>query len=699
MNRPFGTEQLTIQQLLWAEQRTRALRPHLPDGIEQVEIAGAEAMDAFGVDRVKDLLAVVEQRDAEIRTAFESPRSHPWRGVQVGDLTPYDREALVSDVDGCHNAVRTVVDLLDDLARLCGPGLEDIGLDSVGRLVAALMALPDADPAIDDATFAQLSDSAALEAVTELHDGLERRSASLRGQSVAEDEERLLEHRAAIEGIACAAERLGIADMPFDFFSTRQAEFEAEAETWREVAGLARRIARAFGDDERINQRALTRYSEATEIVVAADRRALKLRSPELTSSANLEMLSSAAVRAQELRDRRDTLRRSFCLQDPPSTAEARAYADAAHNAGWINWFNREFKASRRAHERLWRRGNADKAKIADDFLALAEFLEAVEQLETDHTLRQVFGNHFAGLNTDFEGLLSAARFTVDVCTVFSGHDQASRAACSTLLGANIEVLDALADCCRAPEFASLRTAVMRPGDPDEPLLERREARLRENARALVSIQQAAAALGLFGHARPESLRAALDRAEVLQAARHAVEQNETARAALGEHFRGVETNRDVLARLVGQARAVAQTNVPAPIRAYVHSHGQSRTLPDLRARAEILRSAFERAECALFEAIIENSQIDRSRFLGVDDPLEMPARALIARLSETVEASEVLAGWCTYVAALEQVNAAGLGAVLAAYDALDAPYQRLADAFHRAFARTMVQRAFLTLP
>jgi hypothetical protein len=208
-------------------------------------------------------------------------------------------------------------------------------------------------------------------------------------------------------------------------------------------------------------------------------------------------------VRARELRDRRDTLRRVFSLQDAPSTAEARAYADAARNAGWINWFDREFNAARRAHQRLWRHGKADKSKIASDFAVLADHFEAVEQLKTDHTLRQACGPHFAGLDTDFEGLLGAARFTVDVCTGFAGDDQASRNARLTLLEAKIEIIDALANCGREPEFANLRTAVNRPGDPDESLLERRDGRLLESARALYSIRDAAAKMWLRSDALP----------------------------------------------------------------------------------------------------------------------------------------------------------------------------------------------------
>jgi Protein of unknown function (DUF4011)/AAA domain len=103
LNRPFGALGKTIQQLLWAEQRTRHFDDKLPQKLQQLRIKNAQDITETSVDRAIERLRALEKVHATLVQEFGSPKEHPWSWLTNHELTPFGVEDLMRALKNCVN--------------------------------------------------------------------------------------------------------------------------------------------------------------------------------------------------------------------------------------------------------------------------------------------------------------------------------------------------------------------------------------------------------------------------------------------------------------------------------------------------------------------------------------------------------------------------------------------------------------------
>jgi very-short-patch-repair endonuclease len=190
------------------------------------------------------VLAAVEQRDSEIRAHFGAPANHPWRGVRNGELTIFERQALITAFEACRTAAQVVVDVLDHLGGICGAALDELSPTACSAIAGAIGALPDADLEIDDAVFARLGDPTALEAVVMLNESLTQRDGARTPDPVI-DEASQMRPEDALGALARARQVVIVGDPkqlpPTSFFDRldEPADEEDESADPESILGLA----------------------------------------------------------------------------------------------------------------------------------------------------------------------------------------------------------------------------------------------------------------------------------------------------------------------------------------------------------------------------------------------------------------------------------------------------------------------------
>ncbi len=100
LNRPFGAFGKTVQELFWAEQRTRHLDRDLPEGLRNLIMKNAREVTEASVDRALEKLRAFENVHAALTEAFAAPSEHPWSWVNNPQLTPFDVEDLITALQG-----------------------------------------------------------------------------------------------------------------------------------------------------------------------------------------------------------------------------------------------------------------------------------------------------------------------------------------------------------------------------------------------------------------------------------------------------------------------------------------------------------------------------------------------------------------------------------------------------------------------
>ena len=698
LNVPFGRQGRTIQQLLWAEQRTRQFIETLPTAVESVYIADVKELDRFTIAQLKDRLSAVESLAQHFTADFGSPEHHPWRGITRGDLTVYDREELIETMTGWG-------EILEALRRILADQAAEFNIAPLETLTAAdtlrihFERVPNAVSAIDGKLFAKLVDARAIESLTHLMDDRAAYYDLLPEKQPASDLDRLLAERSRVEMITIRALEAGSADRPISELPAHIREAREELAHWMRMADYTQRLRTAFGVAGNSTPDTLLSLASAAYLLRNTDRRTLLLRSPALVDELNRELLTEAGRTAAKLRSQGERLAAEFDLSAVESPAALRAHARALKEAGSFAFLSGSVRSAKRAYRLLARSiTKVPPQTMMTDFERLADHLEATKQFADDPRLCSICGASFNGIHTDFAALEAVSAFAIRVRQEFPSTNQTRIAVRRVCLEADIDTIDVIIALTSEPAFedyVQMRTALLNSQDTDFIIL---VDQLESKLVILKELHSEAHALGIADHVQPFELPQVLDTAEQLRQARTALEANQDARIILGSHFTGLDTDLEPICRLLDFVRTVEEARLPEGIRQKIYVENYSAALAELKRCHQRICAALDRASLA--RATVEQmAGFDLDRFLDGKAYSEKPLKELTDRINDCLANKDALPAWSDYILALNNAEAGGLGDLLQAFRREGRPFERLVDAFDRAFYRTLVRQIFNEYP
>ncbi|GAN81990.1 hypothetical protein Aam_135_010 [Acidocella aminolytica 101 = DSM 11237] len=705
MNRPFSAlevcdrgiwRKMTIHDILWAEQRTRAIVPRF-QGLDRVFLPDAIVTARFDAERRRDRLLAIEQIVSETIERFGGVNAHPWSFVTRPSLQVLDVPEVVDAV----GRAKLTLELLSRATTLLGALKLQVPetLADLRVFGAVLSSLPLPEPMAEDHVVRLiLRDPTCEEAVRAVIADLLART-----EALAERDQLLVSStttlsREAAASLASRAKVLGLSDMTLSQIAEKAVQARSELARLNSVVMLAKSLFDALGIQGLISPRTLRLAVQATDLIARTDRNVLLGRIPSVVEETSHVALERAHGRLSHLRAKDAELRERFVFDASLSVIDLRRHAGVLKTTGTLGKFGGEFKTAKKTALAMLKGSEKyTEARLAELLIEIAEHLEARQAFDGDQALRAICQHRFVGLETDIGSLLAANRFATDVRSVFAGLGDAETAIRRFLLHSDVESLDGLKAMAADDHFGELRQLASDATHLDVDLAERCSALERLGLEADV-LCNAFSAGGVRADATPtqaEGVMSILARIEEIDT-RLVTSKGP---ALLGTAWHGGETDSAALEAALRSANALythaSDDTVCQAIAAQLNASETVQTLREvgneLKERARDASSELS----AMLGVVIEEHLIDHE--VGVF--AAKPTSEVVGLLRRAGEERDELMRWVTLRRGITDARADGLGPLLDAYDEANEPYQRTADAYDRILHRSLARRVMEQYP
>lgn len=720
LNRPFGALGMTVHEILWAyiRHRSDADRLELPAQLSGVVLQNVSRLTKAGLNERRAALQSVEALAAALEEKFGSIYHHPWFGTDLAPLTPLQQEDLLQKLHGWAQALD---DVRAGLQRLRELGIEVGSLGKATRLVQAIDLLPDDLPTgvVDIAR--RLGDAEGREAVAALLRDLEtwRRAmseiAELQGRTVgtgANYQENLSELEYKIEAPE-VGETLGL-------WSELENAVPAEVATFRDLSELSARLAKADAGLDKLIQRtgrilskaditipltleSLSLLGDALVLAQNTPDYVLGLRTSALVDETAEQKVNDAIDRAQRLREKESSLQEVFVLRDDDDVQLLRNAAGVLRSTtGWFaRWFSKEFREA----ERVWRSRRvtpekADVTTMARQLDELASFYDTRRRFEDDSSLRELLGQGFQGVHTDFSRYHAVVSFAGEVRRITEKRGETGQVLRRLLLHGDVEILSAFAvDPGAGLEIKTLVEQLRRfaaefgLGNAGYLDLYQFREKVRKLQDMIYVILDAQDAWGLREELGKEDLERLAESVRRRDESNRGIVTNVRAAELLQTHFRGEETDVEVLRSALTTAETLWPDFAPAVVSSVLDAareHGIVR-LKTVRNEVAVLLDN-EREARGTLESIIE---FVWSEFLGQKDPDSASIERLRTKVEQLVEHHAELPGWIDFRRAWQEVRNLGVEDIPKTFSNQRRQYKHLDKALDLVVFQSLVRELY----
>ncbi len=408
MKQPFGATGKTVQEILWAAQRTSTAE--LPASIDRVVIPAAESMTLGDVERVQDLLGQFQSVLADLSGRWGAPGQHPWAWLNR-ILSPFERDDLLELVREWRGQIGALRDLAEDCRGLVETSVNS--REELRSLWAVLAKLPGTGSGeVNRQVLVRLAIPADRDDLNRLERAISKRQTLHERCSAFGPTEALLGRKDRIAELAQLVKRLDVGDQSSDQMEQVLGQLEESREALSAVVEAIEGLASLFEAGPSRNAATLEILLAAAQLVGATPRSALLHRRREVDSPEAKSILERAAQEGELLRDTRRQLRLAFDMDRAARVDDLRAVAQVLRHAGIFGRLGARYRRSRETWRGLVRQPRkATGQAMAADLERIADQLEREREFARDPDLARMLGAQFAGIETDLRPVLSAATF------------------------------------------------------------------------------------------------------------------------------------------------------------------------------------------------------------------------------------------------------------------------------------------------
>jgi very-short-patch-repair endonuclease len=490
MGQPVGKLNETVHEVLWQVISRTTFRETLPQQVVLMRCADFETLTETHLKGVRQEIGQLTQALHRVAPDGSDLASHPWYGITRENLAPVDTPAAIDALSRWRDSVASVLvvagalqipnaycrraelDLLAKGARLLEPNIASLG--------AAELAIV----------------------------GSEEGSAALRGCLVA------IKRQSEVAAIVSAAapqlklereifEQVGdilqranaekILDKSPDTIMEEAARLSARAEQVATVSAIVTQLIDLF-NPARPEAEATITLLRAAAMVAATTRDITLARTAALVQERAIERIEATAASADTLQREREALSPVLDLEalalSPRKEIEEAAHALATGRGP--AFLNRQMRSARALYRRIAILDTNFAQGVAAATLRRGlAFLDAREKFTNDPASFALLGEHWRGMDTNFNTPRSVAAWAAKVAATFAGFSGGHKSARQLLLHGEVEVLDEIAVLAR-----KLADEAIAPDDPgiadvladDASSLLARSERLRSLALQALSI-------------------------------------------------------------------------------------------------------------------------------------------------------------------------------------------------------------------
>lgn len=413
MNRPLGAMDLTVHQIFWGENRTKADGGEACSLLRSVEFEGSDSIDTLMRSQAHSAIESAFDRAAELANQFASLDQHPWFWLKNEALNPFEVEALEnagrawletlnrlsSHTEGfaaqfatleaaCTQRLRDTVDAIAALPDPSGPfvstlasSLVDLDVqDTASRLSVLLSSDND-----NVETLTRVFRSDALPSLPEDWHSKARRISEAIG--TIEQHSQGLDNTARVhDEIAC---------------------LQRDSERLDRLLSIVAQLNSAAGLTVELTQGSVAVALTAIGLLKETTREALLHRDLQVLDETAEIPLSRAAAKSCELTSLRKDLEQLMVLRPLPTLKDVTVHTAALRGAGAFGFLNRRVREAKLFIRSL--ATNPRRLKIAQMIergTKLVAYLDDRRLLIEDWHLIGACGSWFDGAETNFQLLL-----------------------------------------------------------------------------------------------------------------------------------------------------------------------------------------------------------------------------------------------------------------------------------------------------
>lgn len=402
METRVGRLDYTVHDILCRKINMREFENYFPDG--KTRLSDIEAVTMAEIAEARDCIGKLKHAKTQVDATRSADGPMPWRGLGRGDLAPPDIAPILYRIENWKQSLVA----LDRRMRKHGFPVESMAIGEISAILRGALLIrrfPDSTKHYDLASLASqhMRDRVARAAarrrqLLRLSNEITQRHGVGGGQLVKNDG---FEYRSTLQKLLIESSELGVSSL-----------------TSKDMRILALKLRRDLDRGTRVDE-TLTRtrtgsnidnvdgsYVDAAETIekaieilndTEADFLSLRVDTPIAHDARRL--LDHARNKIENLRRLRDSLPSCFYLGDLPSPSELRRHASVLYalRGPWL--LSRSARAAVRRYRQLAskKRDKASAVEKAGDFCNLAEYIEALSQLNDDSGINECLCRFWGG--------------------------------------------------------------------------------------------------------------------------------------------------------------------------------------------------------------------------------------------------------------------------------------------------------------
>lgn len=677
LNQAYGDTGLSVQQALWAEQRTRAVHHAMPEALQSKQIEYPDRIDRNEALRLADLLERMEMAAADL--GFDGGvLDHPWRGVDKPCATPADEEGAVKAIKNWKTATETLLSETEVMRQEFGwaPERNEHDIQSFFETAESLDTLPGC-PDLD--LTVRMSDETSRSLVHAFIVETEACLESLNGYGGIFSFPLNVDPSAIRQAVTSWRSIAGEETTPADL-ERRSKTLSCQIDALAVLPDLSRPLLDITQYRDNVTPSVLGTLLDLAEFIGGRERKVFSMRTIGMISETADAVLAAAKDEAECLIETGRRIAEDFSLDATIDAHALSIHAGHLRAAGWFSFLSAEYRAAMKAW-RMLRRSSSRKRnshQMADDLAEIADYLSRRAAMSSDVEIGTLCGAFFKGANTDFAGIQAACSAIAESRRQFADPDALGSHCRHIIANADMIVIDAVRAFIDTDAYSALKQAVAAVGGnettPVQILLEKRVG-LRDLTDAVATAAKNAGFKDDASIDIPDSLIAEVEKAAQK---RDDLDADRTIQEILGTPFMGTKTDFAPIHACMTFADDVVSRSLPEFIETRIFSSMEA--VGQIAAWAKRLQPSLAEFHKARDE-MLRTTGLDEEVFLdGVTQSVDL--RRIIERTGECLAATKRLPAWMSWRRLFAQAEKEGVSFVPSAMIGDRRPLVGLADAY-----------------
>lgn len=691
MKEEVGETGLTVHEILRGNCIRTPLGESLPPGlrkartVEPTRVSGATRSD------LKNMANDLQSAVANINR-WGGLFNHPWRGIENDGLDVFQTEELVSELTSWDQSLGLLQEEITSTNQETGWGVENTA-KSAERFVMDVLAIPEAGPTVSDDL---LRKSATGPDLSSLRSTLEDQ------RNLGSIYDRLMQAfrtREAVDGAKMSeVQSATVAGRELQLEGVTVGQVEALSKERTETADQLRGAQSAldlFSEQFGINKPTVADVGSmvaAIALLRELPQRGLSLRDEELMDEGSVEILERGRKQSEVVRALKNAVVADFRLISLPPITEICAAALTLGKSGFLaRWFGSKYRDARRLYEGIAQTsGLQRKRKPGEELDRLVRFIEQKRELENDAELRQVAGVSFRGVDTEWQDLLSVARWASKVRRELPGGSRGNDQCREVLLRGERETLQRISEASAEPDRVGALKRLLGLGAPREQDINSLCAATQATAERTFELNSRLNGLSVSTGLTLRELEPVAAELESLKACKERLdspESQEILKSAKNETHSVIE----VLAGTLHFLEAVGKIGLPQRVRAELF-RGSARTLLALLTKQATALTVALNEIASHARLVRELGHLNERAWAGCDEFDDVRLESLRKRIQHALANPDALQPYLDFLRIETKARTSALGPILKHLEGNVFPYAQLGEAYEFIFFRSCAE-------